>query len=205
MEIEYCYEDAINDATRLYRAENATKDARNDDLRLRVVSWNARSMNCLKKIKLLQCLEADIFLLQEIWHPIHGFEELVGDDRLLKVRNGEQAGGTLVAWKDSTLFPSKHSAGINKDSFINKYMVSSDRFIWMASIYISEGTKENFMLMMSRIQELVPEYEWPYLLLCGDWNINVRLLDAPRETIALKGIQQYKRALMVRMFVSKWG
>ena len=26
---------------------------------------------------------------------------------------------------------------------------------------------------MARIQEIVPENEWPYLLLCGDWNIDI--------------------------------
>ena len=45
----------------------------------------------------------------------------------------------------------------------------------MSSIYINKGTKENFVETMGRIQEVVPETEWPYLLLCGDWNIDINV------------------------------
>jgi len=124
------------------------------DFKLKVISWNARSINSLQKLKFLKCFDADIYLLQEIWHPQNEFESFIGDFRFIKVRENRQAGGTLVAWKDQTLNPSRMSSDINEDSFINKYIVSSDRFVWMASVYINKGTKENFMQTMSRIQEV---------------------------------------------------
>jgi len=45
---------------------------------------------------------------------------------------------------------------------------------------------------MARIQEIVPEVEWPYLLLCGDWNIDISFeVDGMSENSYIK--QKVKR------------
>jgi len=44
--------------------------------------------------------------------------------------------------------------------------------LWLSSTYINKGSKKNFLEVMASVQELVPEIEWPYIIMCGDWNIH---------------------------------
>jgi len=61
---------------------------------------------------------------------------------------------------------------INMDSVIAKFIVAGNKYIWLSSTYINRGSKKNFLDVMANVKELVPEVEWPYILLCGDWNID---------------------------------
>jgi len=166
-------------------------------LKLKVVSWNVRSLNKLSKLKKLFEDCSDFILLQEVWQPDPDVCYLLPSSMMMKTRpKGYVGGGSMTVW-NSEIISIGDSFSINQDSFISKYIIASNRFIWMSSIYINKGTKKNFLDTMASIQEVVPEEEWPLLVLSGDWNIDISALESESESDKTMK-QKMKRALAVK-------
>jgi len=56
---------------------------------------------------------------------------------------------------------------------------------------------------IANIQEIVPEKEWHFLLLCGDWNIDVNPLE--EDSVNEKTYKQkVKRVKYLRRCANKW-
>ena len=139
---------------------------------LKVMSWNVRSLNKVSKLRRIGVIDADITLLQEVWAPSEISVDLLGSNKLINVRKNEVGGGTIMLWRDEALVQANLEKFLNKDSLIAKFVIAGNRFVWMSSTYINRGSKKNFLDVMANVKELVPEVEWPYVLLCGDWNIH---------------------------------
>ena len=185
--------------------ENNRKNSyrKRNEISLQFLTWNLRSFNSIAKLHFIEEANADIVLLQEIWqsnkHPII----LPGEDRVCKYRNAnEQGGGTMIAWNIKSRMEIIRKYDVNVDSFVAKFTIASNRYIWLASIYLNRGTKEMFMDTISQIQDFVPEKEWPFLLLCGDWNIDMNFLD--KDPVANEK-QKVNRANMVKEIAKQMG
>ena len=139
---------------------------------LTVRSWNVRSLCTAAKAVRIGQLANDLMFLQEIWDPKPQILSLVEGIRNMKVRS-DGYGGTLVVSKLSLLQQSSEAFKLNNDSELVKYVLAGNRFIWASSVYINRKSKRNFLDLMAEVQRVVPESEWPYLLLGGDWNINL--------------------------------
>jgi len=156
-------------------AEQNNNNINKSQLNIKVVSWNLRSVNSFEKIKLLMDNPNDILLLQEIWHPQESYLKLFPDSRSIMTRPKDQdGGGTLIVWREGLLTPIGEEVKINDDSFIKKFSIVGNRIIWISSIYLNRGNKTTFMDTITKIQHAVPKNEWPYMILCGDWNINLK-------------------------------
>jgi len=62
---------------------------------------------------------------------------------------------------------------LNNDCDLVKYTLAGNRFLWVSSIYINRKSKRDLLDLMAEVQRIVPESDWPYLLLGGDWNISL--------------------------------
>ena len=65
-------------------------------------------------MKRIREANADITLLQEVWEPSQLSIDVVGKNKLLKVRKGEGGGGTMVSWKDGTLVQASLEKALNR-------------------------------------------------------------------------------------------
>ena len=149
-------------------------ESKNNVLTLKILTWNVRSINKTSKVRKLVEERPDIIMLQEIWQPKEETLQSLPFSRLTKTRpKGEDGGGTMIMWNNDALTPDERVFDINQDSFLTKFIIASNRYIWLSSIYINRGTIKNFMDTMASIQLIVPESEWPYLMLCGDWNLDI--------------------------------
>jgi len=141
------------------------------------MSWNVRSLNETSKAKKILQTDADISLIQEVWHPKDYILGSLPGNLLSKTRPQKQeGGGTMAIYKDRNLISNiADPIEINKDSFINKIELAANRFIWLSSVYLCKGTKQDLIETMTNIQRNVPSAEWPFLLLAGDWNIDIEI------------------------------
>ena len=183
------------------RAMEIEEEVVKDEMVVKIVSWNMRSINDGLRLKRVLEERATFTLIQEIWQPKEMIMSFLPMSKIMKVRpKGQSGGGTLVLWNDEDVTVTGQSFEINQDSIISKYILAGNRFMWVSSIYLNKGTKEKFMEVIARIQEIVPETEWPYLLLCGDWNIDINVksgndsVDANNEGTK----QKVKRMNMVK-------
>ena len=128
------------------------------------------------KPRILQT-DADISLIQEVWHPKDYILGSLPGNLLSKTRPQKQeGGGTMAIYKDRNLISNiADPIEINKDSFINKIELAGNRFMWLSSMYLCKGTKQDLIETMTNIQRNVPSAEWPFLLLAGDWNIDIEI------------------------------
>ena len=142
-----------------------------DGAHLKIISWNARSVDIPKAIEISK-LHADVTFIQEIWRPSTQALEFIGGHQEIKKRD-DLYGGTLLAWKEEWMRPVSQPLSLNEDSNIIKCSLADNRSIWIGSIYISKKSKKNLLNLFANIKNHIPEAEWPRLLLAGDWNINL--------------------------------
>lgn len=146
----------------------------NKELMFSIATWNVRSLNSFDKLKHILELQADIILLQEIWTPraeiINNIEDYISYTHL----RGDGYGGTMLLNRNNRLKPISNPSQINDDSSLLKMNVAGDRNIWISSIYLNKKLKKNLLNTLSEAQKVVPSQEWPYVILGGDWNINIR-------------------------------
>jgi len=120
--------------------------------------------------------------------------------RLSSRQINKEGGGTLVNWTHDALNQISTPYPINEDSVITKFTIANNRIIWICSLYLSKGTKTNFLEAMSNIQKIVPDYEWPNLLICGDWNIDI----SPKTELTI-GSLPFKRYEMIKVIAKNMG
>jgi hypothetical protein len=197
-------ENVEHKGSKVEKSSQAEENNLNNKSNIKVVSWNARSLNSLSKAKIILKEEPDIGLVQEIWHPDKNVVDLFPENRIATERQDAQGGGTMTFWKMDALKQIGKALPINQDSVIAKYTIADNRIIWLSSIYINKGTKKAFMETISKVQEHVPEYEWPYILLCGDWNINIAATESRKAEEEQKSIA-VKRAEAVKMVAKQMG
>ena len=145
----------------------------NKDITITIAAWNLRSLNDYDKIKEITKLNSNIVLLQEIWSPKEEVLDLLKNNICYYRTRSDGYGGTMML-SDNKLKIVGAAHNINKDSDIVKLSSGSDRNIWLSSMYINKKTKKNLLDTLAEVQRIVPVKEWPYLILGGDWNINIR-------------------------------
>jgi len=138
---------------------------RTNEIELNLLSWNSKAM-------FIHEIDPDVTFLQEIWEPKQMIIDLIQG---LKIKNlrGDGYGGTLLASKLPNLNPTSNSIKLNDDTVITKFVLAGNRFLWLSSLYINHGTKKNVLNTMAELQRHIPESDWPYIILAGDWNVNL--------------------------------
>jgi len=144
-----------------------------NEITLKLFSWNVRSL--CTSFKALEVVKADpdVVFLQELWEPKQETLDLIQGIKIKNLR-GDGYGGTLIASKLVNLQQGSTPIRLNDDTVITKFILAGNRFIWLSSMYINHGTRKNLLNTMAEIQNKIPETDWPYLILAGDWNINLK-------------------------------
>ena len=68
-----------------------------------------------------------ITLLQKVWDSSELSVDILGTNRILKIRNDKGGGGTIMLWKDDALVQASVEKSINMDSVIAKFIVAGNR------------------------------------------------------------------------------
>jgi hypothetical protein len=140
---------------------------------LRIGAWNVHSLSKVEKVKEILDRNLDIVLLQEIWNPKADIINLFSDWKCYWKYRGDNYGGSAILLNDQTTTV-KEPIEINKDSQLIKVNFGGDRCFWLASIYLDGWKKKALLDTMAKIQDIVPQNEWQYLIIGGDWNINLK-------------------------------
>jgi len=161
-----------------------SKDSRTKEISLTFRSWNVRALCSPSKAAIINLLATDIALIQEIWTPPPDILDSITLVHSSKQRS-DGYGGTLIASQQDLLKPISEPIAINEDSEIRKYSIASNRIIWLSSIYINKKSKKNLLNTFAAIQNHIPDNEWPFLILGGDWNVNLDIIakDSVKDTL----------------------
>ena len=151
---------------------------------IKVLSWNLRSLNNVNKVHEFLKHQADINLIQEIWNPSDDLLMLLGKNIEMK-RRSDKFGGSLLHYDEKKLPISRNQLTINEDCQISKHIIHNNKYVNICSLYIPKISKKALKEVFNNSQKMVPESELPYLLLMGDWNINL-MNENKQETIMLK-------------------
>jgi len=119
-------------------------------------------------------LDQNITLVQEVWNPSSDILKILQDKNYFIKRRPDGYGGSAIFINDDRLKPLSDPIQINDDSHIVKISIGGDRNMWISSLYINRKSKKSLLDTVSKIQSIVPPTEWQYLLLGGDWNINIQ-------------------------------
>ena len=151
---------------------------------LKILSWNCRSLNSASKIQEALKHKADINLIQEVWNPTEELITLLGKSVELNQR-ADNYGGTLLQYDEDKLPMSRHRLFVNEDCQLSKHIIHGNKYINICSLYIPKSTKKAINEVFNNIQKQVPESEFPYLLIMGDWNVDLQR-NNDQKTIMLK-------------------
>ncbi len=141
-----------------------------NSMKIKMGQWNCRSLTW-DKLNYINCKNLDIIFLQEIWQPQSFVLQQIPDEPLRKIRNSQRGGGSLLWPKNLSLrihkvFP------INKDCNLFRILIGRDKFLWISSIYLSRGNATEIKQLFKQIYAKIPSYEWKFILLAGDFNVN---------------------------------
>ncbi len=155
---------------------------KNNSIRTKLVFWNAQSLNSLQKIYPLIYMNSDILLIQEVWQPKFELNQYFDSNAKFQLRKGERGGGTLL-WVRNILHKLNRSIFVNKDFSIHRILLGRDKYVWMASVYLSQGTASQIQLLFKKILEGIPVEEWDFLIIAGDFNVNLKKATKKRELL----------------------
>ena len=167
------------------KEDKVTKSNVNKNMTFTITAWNIRSLNSFHKLKRILQMEKGIILLQEIWTPSRKITDIIQDQIVYDKRRPDKHGGTMLMINDERLKNLRNPHQINGDSEITKISVGGDRNIWITSLYIPKRNRKLLLDTLAEVQKTVPQSEWPYLILGGDWNINISDdMDKVTQTLA---------------------
>jgi len=78
-------------------------------------------------------------------------------------------------WVNNIDFKRVQTVPVNADFTLHRLLIGRDKFIWLASVYLSVGTPAQIKALFRHLYGFIPSYEWKYLLLAGDFNVNLKL------------------------------
>ena len=137
---------------------------------IKMLSWNCHSLSTDKTVWALnQCKE--VLLLQEIWNPNKNSLHLLGNNVIIKKRNEDPHGGTLISLPNE-LKVNKKSFDINGDSTLGKIIVAGNRYIILGSMYINHSTLKSIRNSFYNLRKQIPQEEKGYVVIAGDWNVD---------------------------------
>jgi len=115
-----------------------------------------------------------ISLLQEIWSPSQTILSMLEGTTYFSKLRRDGYGGTMIIINNHHVKALNMPIQINEDSEILKINVGGDRNLWIMSLYINKRSRKNLLNCLAEVQKVVPQKERPYLLIGGDWNINIQ-------------------------------
>ena len=137
----------------------------------------------------------DIVFLQELWQPNQEVRDLIPGSPLLKLRNQNKGGGSL-SWLKNISFKINRTIHINSDFSLHRILLGRDKFIWIASVYLSVGSPAQIKALFRKLYDFVPSYEWKYLLLVGDFNVNLKIENLAKKTLLTVLAKQFGLKLL---------
>lgn len=140
---------------------------------LKLLSWNARSLTSVGKIREILKYKADIAFIQEIWNPPEELLDLLGNNIEMK-RRADNHGGTLLYYNEEKLPISRQSLKMNEDCHLSKHILHGNKILNLCSLYIPKASKKAIIEIFNNLQRQIPETEYPFLLIMGDWNVNIQ-------------------------------
>ena len=160
------------------------------NLTFSLVHWNSRSLNSDAKFNFVLQFNADITLIQESWAVSPRFQQLLPDNEIIHAKRHGQGGGTLV-WIKGFPFKVHRCINVNQDTKLLRILLGRDKFIWISSVYLSKGTPQQVKALFNKIYLEIPPNEWKYLLLPGDYNVNLKVSNY-KSNLLLNLIKQFK-------------
>jgi len=156
--------------------------------KIRLVQWNCHSLNW-NKLHYALSHSSELLFLQEVWRPETIVKEQIPQEAFLKLRDQNHAGGSLL-WIRNLNYKLSRKVPINQDFDVHRILIDRDKFIWIGSVYLSLGTPSQIKALFKSIYESIPSYEWKFLLLVGDYNVDLRS-DLPKKSLLLTLIKQF--------------
>jgi len=144
----------------------------NNNLRITLAQWNCRSLS-FDKLSYVNCHNFDVILLQEVWHPTSSVLSQIPNKPLLQLRDENQAGGSLL-WLKKLNYQINRTIYINSDFSLHRVLVDRDKYIWIGSLYLAQGSVNQIKELFRKVYLCVPSYEWKFIVLAGDFNINLQ-------------------------------
>ncbi len=99
-----------------------------------------------------------------------------------QLRDDERGGGTLL-WVKNLPHKINRSLFVNKDFSIYRILLGRDKYIWLASVYLSQGKFSQIQLLFKTILKGIPAEEWKYLVIAGDFNVDLNKTNKRKELL----------------------
>ncbi len=171
-------------------------------LTLQIAQWNCRSLS-FEKLQYMLSFGSDIYAIQEIWNP----KNLIQPGMSSKLRENAYGGGTSIIFKNPT-FKLHKTVSINEDCELHRYLMDRDKILWLGSIYLSKGSPNQIKTLFQKIYKEIPPSEWKFIILAGDFNINLnensskkKLLETLTKQFTLKIVKSTSTSRMIDFLI----
>ena len=111
--------------------------------------------------------------IQETWAPNAYIQNMIPPSEVMNTFRPNKGGGSMI-WMRKIPFQIHRCIPINQDMNLYRILLGRDKFIWVSSIYLSKGSFPQVQALFNKIYMNIPPWEWKYLLLPGDFNINLK-------------------------------
>ncbi len=146
------------------------------------LQWNARSLSTHQKLNFLRGIPSSIITVQEYGNP-HNLLESSPFNVISKMRSDNKGGGTALLFNDID-FEIIKTIQVNQDTCLYRVVLNKLRIVWLSSIYLNRGSISQIQALFSCISSNVPPEEWQYLLLMGDFNVDLCKEDPKKKLIS---------------------
>ncbi len=151
------------------RSETEMQKA-NPSIPIRILQWNARSINSQIKVDFIKGLNSDLLCLQEIWQQVDNIKTL-GKVLETVVRTESRGGGTATLVREEISAQVITTERINKDTKLIKARIDNS-YMWICNLYWPNWSMNKAQKLFGKIRKFIPENEWNNILILGDFNLD---------------------------------
>jgi len=147
---------------------------------VRILTWNAQSLNNIDKINFIRSLDQDLIVLTEIWHPSTIVTSQISN-YISNERNDQRGGGTMIIGSKNVHFLKKIPA--NEDSMAVKLQIDTQKSFWIILVYLNKGGVRQLQNLFNFVLQTIPTEELDRTILIGDWNIDILGQGKPKDCL----------------------
>ena len=150
---------------------------------INILQWNARSLSTQEKISFLKGISQDIMAIQEFGNLNLELLRTIPYEVVSKTRGCEKGGGTALLFDDFP-FQITKSIEVNQDTCLYRVILGQLKVVWMSSVYLNRGSVSQIQAFFSCIGKYNPSEEWQFILLLGDFNVDISQDSSKRRLIS---------------------
>jgi len=127
--------------------------------------------------------------VQEFGSPHEELLKTVPFGILAKCRTIDKGGGTALMFNGIDFMVTR-SFEVNQDCNLYRVVLGKLKVVWVSSVYLNKGLNTQIQALFSCIARNIPPEEWRYILLLGDFNVNISE-DSPRSKLLSDFCKQF--------------